>query len=112
MSGEGSIGPVGPAAPVAPGSAGSAGPAALQAQSPAAGGGLFPPNPSVHLDLALNLVVLEFRDDAGNVTSSIPSARQLQAYRLDGGPAAFAAHGGDAAVSTRNAAPEGLSRLG
>ncbi len=37
-------------------------------------------NPSLHLDLALNLVVLQFTDDKGDVTNSIPSAKQLKAY--------------------------------
>jgi hypothetical protein len=39
------------------------------------------PNPSLQLDPALGLVVIEFRNDAGAVTSSIPSERQLQAYQ-------------------------------
>lgn len=38
-------------------------------------------NPSFRLDPALGLVVIEFRNDAGAVTSSIPSERQLQAYQ-------------------------------
>jgi hypothetical protein len=38
-------------------------------------------NPSLHVDLALNLVVLEFVDDKGDVTNSIPSAKQLKAYQ-------------------------------
>jgi hypothetical protein len=41
-------------------------------------------NPSYVLDLGLGLVVLQYYDQQGNVTSSIPSERQLQAYR-DGG---------------------------
>jgi hypothetical protein len=40
------------------------------------------PNPSQRLDPALGLVVIEFRDASGNVTDSIPTERQLQAYRL------------------------------
>ena len=36
----------------------------------------------LHLDLALNLVVLQFVDDNGNVTNSFPSAKQLQAYKV------------------------------
>ncbi|HKM63346.1 MAG TPA: hypothetical protein VJY39_12740 [Acidisphaera sp.] len=39
------------------------------------------PNPSLHLDQSLGLVVLEFYNDAGAVTRSIPSAGQLDAYR-------------------------------
>jgi hypothetical protein len=33
------------------------------------------------LDPALGLVVIEFRNDAGAVTDSIPSERQLEAYQ-------------------------------
>ena len=40
------------------------------------------PNPQLRLDPALGLVVIEFRDDAGTVTTSIPSQRQLEAYRM------------------------------
>lgn len=39
------------------------------------------PSPSLAIDPALNLVVLEFRDDSGAVVNTIPSARQLAAYR-------------------------------
>jgi hypothetical protein len=39
------------------------------------------PNPSLRLDPALGLVVMEFRSETGAVTSSIPSQRQLQAYQ-------------------------------
>jgi hypothetical protein len=39
------------------------------------------PNPSLRLDPALGIVVLEFRSDTGVVTTSIPSERQLQAYQ-------------------------------
>ena len=38
-------------------------------------------NPSYRFDSSLSLVVIEFHNDAGKVTSSIPSQRQLQAYR-------------------------------
>ncbi len=41
-------------------------------------------NPSLHLDLALNLVVLQFFNAAGEVTQSIPSQKQLEAYQKDG----------------------------
>jgi hypothetical protein len=39
------------------------------------------PNPTLRLDPALGLVVLEFRSASGTVTTSIPSQRQLQAYQ-------------------------------
>jgi hypothetical protein len=42
-------------------------------------------NPSLHVDPALNLVVLQFFDARGDVEQSIPSQRQLEAYRQDGG---------------------------
>jgi hypothetical protein len=39
------------------------------------------PNPRLRIEAALNLVVLEFRDGGGEVSLSIPSARELDAYR-------------------------------
>jgi hypothetical protein len=62
-----------PAAPVAPA---NVDPIAAQAASkrPLV-------NPGLHLDLALNLVVLQFVDDKGDVTRSIPSEKQLKAYQ-------------------------------
>lgn len=41
------------------------------------------PNPRIWLDSALGLVVLEFRNLRGEVSSSIPSPRQLAAYRAN-----------------------------
>jgi hypothetical protein len=38
-------------------------------------------NPTLRLDPALGLVVLEFRDNSGAITTSIPSQRQLAAYQ-------------------------------
>ena len=38
-------------------------------------------NPSLRLDPALGLVVIEFRNEAGKVTESFPDTRQLDAYR-------------------------------
>jgi hypothetical protein len=45
-------------------------------------------NPSLRLDAALGLVVIEFRDETGKLTSTIPSQRQIDAYRAhqDAGP--------------------------
>ena len=42
---------------------------------------LVEPNPSLELDPALGLVVIQFRNDSGAVTDSIPSERQLAAYQ-------------------------------
>jgi hypothetical protein len=38
-------------------------------------------NPTLRLDPALGLVVIEFRNDSGAITTSIPSQRQLEAYQ-------------------------------
>ena len=38
-------------------------------------------NPTLRLDAALGLVVIEFRNDSGTVTTSIPSERQIAAYQ-------------------------------
>lgn len=38
-------------------------------------------NPSQYVDLGLGLVVIAFHDTAGAVTSTLPTAQQLQAYR-------------------------------
>ena len=40
-----------------------------------------PPNPTIHIDGELGLVVIEFRDTSGAIASTIPSERQLEAYR-------------------------------
>lgn len=39
-------------------------------------------NPSLRLDAELGLVVIEFRNDDGALTATIPSERQIQAYRV------------------------------
>ena len=39
-------------------------------------------NPSLRLDPALGLVVIEFHDRSGAISSSIPSPRQIEAYRM------------------------------
>lgn len=38
-------------------------------------------NPTLRLDGELGLVVMEFRDDSGSLTTTIPSERQIEAYR-------------------------------
>jgi hypothetical protein len=45
-------------------------------------------NPGFRLDPALNLAVLQFFDEKGDVTQTIPSQKQLQAYQQDYGTAA------------------------
>jgi hypothetical protein len=41
-----------------------------------------PPNPSLRLDPALGVVVMEFRNGSDHVQRSMPSEPELQAYRL------------------------------
>jgi len=41
-----------------------------------------PTHSSLRFELSVDLVVLEFYDASGNVTGSIPSEKQLQAYRV------------------------------
>jgi len=41
-------------------------------------------NPTLRFDVASGLVVIEFHDAAGDVTTSVPTLRQLEAYRLHG----------------------------
>jgi hypothetical protein len=38
-------------------------------------------NPSVRFDTTLGLVVIEFRNDSGAVTTQVPSQQQLDAYQ-------------------------------
>jgi hypothetical protein len=39
------------------------------------------PNPRLRIDAALNIVVLEFRDDGGKISRTLPSAQEIKAYR-------------------------------
>jgi hypothetical protein len=41
-------------------------------------------NPTLRFDVASGLVVIEFHDAAGDITTSVPTLRQLEAYRLHG----------------------------
>lgn len=54
------------------------GPAPQQVQEAAA---LPIANPTLRFDPSLGLVVIEFRNDAGAVTTSVPSERQIAAYQ-------------------------------
>jgi hypothetical protein len=40
------------------------------------------PNPSLRIEPALGVVVVEMRDPTGEVVRSVPTQRELQAYRL------------------------------
>jgi hypothetical protein len=52
----------------------------------AAAQGPFSPNPSSYIDPALGIVVIEFHNSAGKVAATIPTPRQLAAYRQAAAP--------------------------
>jgi hypothetical protein len=56
------------------------------ATAPPAAAPVLVTNPTLRFDVAAGLVVIEFRDASGNVTTSIPSLRQLEAYQVWGRP--------------------------
>lgn len=62
-------------------------------------------NPTLRFDVATGLVVIEFRDQTGTITTSIPTLRQLEAYRQWGqtspGDAPGAAGHGHASTTTK-----------
>ncbi len=72
---------VGGSAAAAPPAPARAGEASVGGAAEAGSGKPSLPNPSLRLDSQLGLVVIEFRNDSGMVTESIPTQRQLQAYR-------------------------------
>jgi hypothetical protein len=49
------------------------------------------PNPSLRIDPALGIVIIEFHDQPGKVSSTIPTARQIDAYRRTSGQTVKAA---------------------
>jgi hypothetical protein len=48
---------------------------------PAASPEVGPANPRMRLDRDLGMVVIEFRDTAGRVSVSLPTPREIEAYR-------------------------------
>ena len=56
---------------------------AAPAPTPAATSPMHP-NPSFHIDPALNMVVIEFISARGQVTGSLPTPSQLDAYQRAG----------------------------
>jgi hypothetical protein len=56
------------------------------AQAPPTPPAVLVANPSFRFDPVSGLVVIEFHDEAGDVTTSIPTLRQLEAYRIWGEP--------------------------
>jgi len=68
------------------------------------------PNPTLRLDPALAIVVIEFRDDAGKVRDTIPTQAQLDAYRSwQRTHSSAAPHAGAEAASTPMPVPQGQS---
>jgi len=84
------------------------------------------PNPSLRIDGTLGLVVMEWRDVSGEITSTIPSPRVLAAYRAavisdtpipagtpplgDTPPPAAAPGGSDRSAAVSGAHDEAVSR--
>ena len=64
------------------------------AQAPPASSQAMLANPTLRFDAAAGLVVIEFHNAAGDVTTSIPTLRQLEAYRKWGQP--LPGHGAEA----------------
>lgn len=63
-------------------SSGSAGPdRPTGAVPPSSSSDVGPANPRMRLDRDLGMVVIEFRDTAGRVSVSLPTAREIDAYR-------------------------------
>ena len=90
MSGDIVIAPLTLSQPI-PSARGNDAPAATAAKfetSPTPSSGTPNLNPGYRLDPALNLAVLQFFDEKGDVTQTIPSQKQLQAYQQDYGAAA------------------------
>jgi hypothetical protein len=56
------------------------------AQAPPSSPAALVANPSLRFDAVSGLVVIEFHDASGDVTTSIPTLRQLEAYRIWGQP--------------------------
>ncbi|MBN8891101.1 MAG: hypothetical protein BGP12_21065 [Rhodospirillales bacterium 70-18] len=107
-------------APPSTGEAASAAPAAPRPPPAGQADSAGLPNPTLRLDPALGMVVIEFRDRHGAVTTSIPTQQQLDAYRTwdrtGTGPAPHpAAAAGHAAVDRQGGAlprtPPGVEPL-
>jgi hypothetical protein len=52
---------------------------------PASAQGVMTPNPSLRIDPALGILIIEFHDETGKVSSTIPTAVQIDAYRRTSG---------------------------
>ncbi len=71
-----------PLRPVAdPARAARVGVVAAAADAPVPAAAPVTPNPRLRLDAPLGMVVIEFRDAGGDVANTIPTPRQIAAYR-------------------------------
>ncbi|MCO6416993.1 hypothetical protein JYK14_12595 [Siccirubricoccus sp. KC 17139] len=75
------------------------------------------PNPAMKLDPRLGLVVLQFRDEQGEVTATLPTERELAAYRnagkrAEGGGSAAAAGAPEGGAALSGAARPGIASSG
>jgi hypothetical protein len=70
------------------------------AQAPPGPAPLIVTNPTLRFDAASGLVVIEFRNETGSVTTSIPTLRQLEAYRQWGPPGQATGGGGQGRPDT------------
>lgn len=61
--------------------AGSPSPSAAKPKAAEADAASAWPNPSLRLDPALGIIVMEFRNKSGGVESTLPTQRELDAYR-------------------------------
>ena len=79
----------------------------LQAKSEAtiepAGNASALPNPTLRLDASLGIVVIEFRNNAGEVANSIPTQQQLETYRLHSQSTEGKPQTGDPAATDKSA---------
>ncbi len=72
----------------------------VSATGSAAAQGPYTTNPSSYIDPALGIVVIEFRAATGKVTSTIPTSRQIAAYRQNLGSVSLAGAGAAAEAAT------------
>jgi len=61
------------------------------------------PNPTLRLDASLGIVVIEFRNNAGEVANSIPTQQQLEMYRLRAESPANRPQAGEATATDKSA---------
>ncbi len=74
--------PVTPGVGVATIGAASIGATGVEAASHAVAPAPLFASPTLRIDADLHILVMEFHDRAGNIVASVPTERQLEAYRL------------------------------